>query len=79
MFVLDQLEGPIHDMTPDGSISPPNRDVMQAIQDWDGKGGLVVYMSPQPAGRVLNASTKTLHGIRVEMKSSSPEPFVARS
>jgi len=29
----------------------------------------VVHMAPQPAGRVLNASSKTLHGIRVEMKS----------
>jgi hypothetical protein len=29
---------------------------------------LVVNMAPQPAGRVLNASRKTLHGVRVEMK-----------
>jgi hypothetical protein len=26
--------------------------------------------APQPAGRVLNASGKTLHGIRVEMKTA---------
>jgi hypothetical protein len=69
VFVFDQVEGPIHDMAPDGTIAPPNRDVIQAIQAWDGRGCLVVHMAPQPAGRVLNASGKTLHGIRVEMKS----------
>ena len=69
VFVFDQLEGPIHDITPAGEITPPNRDVMKAIQTWDGKGCLVVHMAPQPAGRVFNASGKTLHGIRVEMKS----------
>jgi hypothetical protein len=68
VFVFDQLEGPIHDMAPDGTMLPPNRDVMRSIQAWDGKGCLVVNMAPQPAGRVLNASGKTLHGIRVEMK-----------
>jgi hypothetical protein len=30
----------------------------------------VVNMAPQPAGRVFNASGKTVHGIRVEMKAS---------
>lgn len=69
VFVFDQVEGPIHDMNPDGSIAPPNRDVIKAIQAWDGRGCLVVHMQPQPAGRVLNASGKTLHGIRVEMKT----------
>jgi hypothetical protein len=69
VFVFDQVQGPIHDMAPDGTIAPPNRDVIQAIQAWDGLGCLVVHMAPQPAGRVLNASGKTLHGIRVEMKS----------
>jgi len=69
VFVFDQVKGPIHDMAPDGSMLPPNRDVIQAVQAWDGKGCLVVHMSPQPAGRVLNASDLTLHGIRVEMKS----------
>ena len=68
VFVFDQLEGPVHDLTPDGEILPPNRDVMQAIQAWDGKGCLVVHMAPQPPGRVFNGSTKTLHGIRIEMK-----------
>lgn len=69
VFVFDQVEGPIHDFAPDGSMMPPNRDVIQAVQAWDGQGCLVVHMAPQPAGRVLNASSKTLHGIRVEMKS----------
>jgi hypothetical protein len=69
VFVFDQVQGPIHDITPDGTIAPPNRDVIQAIQAWDGQGCLVVHMAPQPAGRVLNASGKTVHGIRVEMKS----------
>jgi hypothetical protein len=49
---------------------PPNRDIIKASQAWDGQGCLVVDMAPQPAGRVLNASAKALHGIRVEMKSA---------
>ncbi|MES0022081.1 MULTISPECIES: hypothetical protein [unclassified Mesorhizobium] len=69
VFVFDQVEGPIHDFAPDGTMMPPNRDVIQAVQAWDGQGCLVVHMAPQPAGRVLNASSKTVHGIRVEMKS----------
>ncbi|CCV08752.1 hypothetical protein MESS2_790044 [Mesorhizobium metallidurans STM 2683] len=69
VFVFDQVQGPIHDFAPDGIMMPPNRDVIQAIHAWDGRGCLVVHMAPQPAGRVLNASGKTLHGIRVEMKS----------
>ncbi|MFN0193191.1 MAG: hypothetical protein ACKVP5_14630 [Aestuariivirga sp.] len=69
VFVLDQVQGPVHDVAPDGTPMPPNRDVMQAIQAWDGKGSLVVHMAPQPAGRVHNASGKTIHGIRVEMKN----------
>jgi hypothetical protein len=70
VFVFDQVQGPVHDIAPDGTPLPPNRDVMQAIQAWDGKGCLVVKMAPQPAGRVHNASGKTIHGIRVEMKSA---------
>ena len=70
VFVLDQVQGPIHDIAPDGTQLPPNRDVMQAIQHWDGRGSLVVRMAPQPAGRVLNVSGKTIHGIRVEMKTA---------
>jgi hypothetical protein len=68
VFVLDQIQGPIHDISPDGKTLPPNRDVIKALQAGDGTGCLVVNMAPQPAGRVYNASGKTLHGIRVEMK-----------
>ncbi len=68
VFVFDQVQGPIHDIAPDGTPLPPNRDVMQAVQAWDGKGCLIVHMAPQPPGRVHNASGKTLHGIRIEMK-----------
>lgn len=68
VFVFDQIQGPVHDYAPDGTQLPPNRDVMQALAKWDGKGCLVVEMAPQPLGRVLNASPKTIHGIRVEMK-----------
>ena len=70
VFVFDQVQGPVHDIAPDGTPLPPNRDVMKAIGGWDGKGCLVVNMAPQPAGRVHNASGKTIHGIRVEMKKS---------
>ena len=69
VFVFDQVQGPIHDIAPNGTQLPPNRDVIKAIEAWDGQGCLVVNMAPQPAGRVLNASGKTIHGIRVEMKS----------
>jgi hypothetical protein len=69
VFVFDQIQGPIHDIAPDGRLLPPNRDVMKALEAWDGKGCLVVQMAPQPAGRVLNESGKRVHGIRVEMKS----------
>src|SRR5580693_523108 len=70
VFVLDQVQGPIHDIAPDGTQLPPNRDVIKALQAWDGQGCLVVDMAPQPAGRVLNASGKPIHGVRVEMKSA---------
>lgn len=69
VFVFDQVKGPIHDFAPDGTMLPPNRDVIQAVEAWDGKGCLIVHMQPQPAGRVLNASDKTLHGVRIEMKN----------
>lgn len=68
VFVFDQVEGPIYDIAPDGKQLPPNRDVIKALEAWDGRGCLVVNLAPQPPGRVLNASTKTAHGIRVEMK-----------
>lgn len=69
VFVFDQVQGPINDMAPDGTQLPPNRDVMKAIQSWDGQGCLVAHMEPQPAGRVLNESPITCHGIRIEMKN----------
>jgi hypothetical protein len=68
VFVFDQVQGPVHDIAPDGTVLPPNRDVLQAVQQWNGQGCLVVHMAPQPAGRVLNASGKTVHGVRIEMK-----------
>jgi hypothetical protein len=69
VFVFDQVQGPVHDMSPDGERLPPSRDVIQALEAWDGQGCLVVRMAPQPPGRVLNASGKAIHGIRVEMKA----------
>ena len=68
VFVLDQVPGPVHDIAPDGTPLPPNRDVIKAIQDWNGKGCLVVRMAPQPPGRVYNPSDEVIHGVRVEMK-----------
>jgi hypothetical protein len=70
VFVFDQVQGPVRDFAPDGTQLPPNRDVIKAIEAWKGQGCLVVNMAPQPAGRVFNASGKTLHGIRVEMKTA---------
>jgi hypothetical protein len=69
VFVLDPVKPPIYDHAPDGTQLPPNRDVVQAVNSWDGKGYLVVHMAPQPAGRVLNGSDQTVHGIRIEMKT----------
>ena len=69
VFVLDAVHAHIHDYDPDGNRQPPHRDVMQAVQAWDGTGSLVVNMSPQPLGRVLNTGEKTVHGIRIEMKN----------
>lgn len=71
VFVFDAIQGPVHDIAPDGTVLPPNRDVMQALQAWDGKGCLVVNMAPQPAGRVHNLSGKQIHGIRIEMKKQA--------
>jgi hypothetical protein len=62
------MEGPVFDIAPDGTALPPNRDVMKALDKWDGKGCLIVEMAPRPLGRVLNQSGKTIHGIRVEIK-----------
>jgi len=71
IFVFDAIKPPVVDMAPNGAELPPNRDVIAAANAWDGKGRLVVHMAPQPAGRVLNASDQTLHGIRVEMKKGA--------
>jgi hypothetical protein len=60
VFVLDAVKPPIHDYAPDGTQLPPNRDVVRAIDSWDGKGCLIVHMAPQPAGRVFNGSDQTL-------------------
>ena len=68
IFVFDAIKPPIVDISPDGEELPPNRDVIRAVNAWDGQGCLVVHMAPQPAGRVLNQSDLTLHGIRIEMK-----------
>ena len=68
VFVLDSIHGDVHDIAPDGTQLPPSRDVMQAIEAWNGQSSLVVNMAPQPLGRVLNAGKQTVHGIRIEMK-----------
>ncbi len=70
VFVFDEIKPPIYDYAPDGTQLPPNRDLIVAVNAWNGQGCLVVHMAPQPAGRVLNASGKTLHGIRIEMKKN---------
>lgn len=71
VFVLDQVKPPVVDITPEGERLPPNRDIIQALQGWDGTGCLVVRMAPQPPGRVLNESDLTAHGIRIEMKTGA--------
>lgn len=71
VFVFDQLKPPVVDLTPEGERLPPTRDVLAALEGWNGEGCLVVHMAPQPAGRVLNESDATLHGIRIEMKSNA--------
>ena len=68
VFVLDQLHDKVRDISPDGVELPPSRDVIQAIEAWDGQSSLVVNMAPQPLGRVLNKGDTTIHGIRIEIK-----------
>jgi hypothetical protein len=68
VFVLDSIHDGIHDYSPDGERLPPSRDIMKAIESWDGVSSLVVHMAPQPLGRVLNTGDKVVHGIRVEIK-----------
>ncbi|MEP1209217.1 MAG: hypothetical protein ABJM29_06035 [Rhizobiaceae bacterium] len=69
IFVLDSVHGDIHDYAPDGTRQPPSRDVMQAVEAWDGESTLVVHMAPQPLGRVLNNGDTVVHGIRIELKT----------
>ena len=71
IFVLDRVKPPIVDISPSGERLPPNRDVIRALETWDGQGCLVVNMAPQPLGRVLNESDMTAHGIRIEMKNTT--------
>ena len=66
--MLDSIHDGIHDILPEGERLPPDRDVMQAIEAWDGSSSLVVHMEPQPLGRVLNTGDKVVHGIRIEIK-----------
>lgn len=68
VFVLDEVHDGIRDYSPEGEELPPSRDIMKAIDAWDGKSSLVVHMAPQPLGRVLNKGDTTVHGIRVEIK-----------
>jgi len=63
------VKPPVVDIAPDGERLPPNRDVVAALDAWDGNGCLGVRMAPQPAGRVLNESDVTVHGIRIKMKN----------
>lgn len=74
VFVFDSIKPPVVDYSPDGTALPPNRDVIKAVDAWDGTGCLVVQMEPQPAGRVHNGSDRTVHGIRIEMKSAGKRP-----
>lgn len=68
VFVLDELHDKVRDISPEGVELPPSRDVMQAIESWDGTSSLVVNMAPQPLGRVLNKGDTNIHGIRIEIK-----------
>lgn len=68
VFVLDELHDKVRDVSPEGVELPPSRDVLQAIEAWDGESSLVVHMAPQPLGRVLNKGDTNIHGIRIEIK-----------
>ncbi len=68
VFVLDQVHDQVRDISPEGEELPPSRDVLRAIDAWDGKSSLVVNMAPQPLGRVLNKGSSDIHGIRIEIK-----------
>ena len=67
VFVLDQVQGPIHDIAPDGTQLPPSRDVIKALQAWDGQGCLVVDMANLnllDVSSTLQASPFTASGLR---------------
>jgi hypothetical protein len=68
VFVLDELHDKVRDVSPDGVELPPSRDVLKAIEAWDGQSSLVVNMAPQPLGRVLNKGDTVIHGVRIEIK-----------
>ena len=69
VFVFDQLEPPVHDITPEGEVlPPPTATSWSRSRNGTGQGCLVVHVAPQPPGRVLNASDQTVHGVRIEMK-----------
>ncbi|CTQ52761.1 hypothetical protein LP7551_01281 [Roseibium album] len=68
VFVLDELHDQVRDVSPEGVELPPSRDVLRAIEAWDGQSSLVVHMAPQPLGRVLNKGDTNIHGIRIEIK-----------
>lgn len=68
VFVLDELHDKVRDISPEGVELPPSRDVIEAIEAWDGQSSLVVNMAPQPLGRVLNKGNTVIHGIRIEIK-----------
>ncbi|MCG6902188.1 MAG: hypothetical protein LJE68_05850 [Rhodobacter sp.] len=68
VFVLDQIHDGVRDISPEGVELPPSRDVIRAIEEWDGQSSLVVHMAPQPLGRVLNKGETNIHGIRIEIK-----------
>ncbi len=62
VFVFDQVQGPIHDVAPNGTPLPPNRDVMQAIQAWNGEGCLVGHPNRQGGSSTPPAKPFTASG-----------------
>lgn len=68
IFVLDEIHDGVRDVSPEGEELPPSRDVIRAIEEWDGESSLIVHMAPQPLGRVLNKGDTNIHGIRIEIK-----------
>ena len=50
VFVFDRIKGPIHDLSPEGEMLPPNRDVMVALKAWDGQGAWWCTWRPSRPG-----------------------------